>query len=1069
MSSGVSEARVALPTATDSSEHDPRWGEQSASAAAFDAAAARAGIVAQLLPHQREGVLWMLHRERGARDSAHPAVRHLIRAAARAKSAAMEMEASAGRHAKGKGLRSSRPDRSRSQSERPLSPADDESKGAPRPGAPEERLLGSAFEGGVLGDDMGMGKTLQMLSLIALDASWCGLVYDAPSEECAALLGSAPREGEALKRAIAQARESRGTGTSVSTPFATLVVCPQSVLHTWGQEARRWLGWDSAPLEAPAVSLIRSSADALRGPSRGRGVARAGPCWHRSVLVIASYETIASDAARARSLANHAWRRVVLDEAHRLRNDPASCACLYDLRAARRWACTGTLFHNGFSDVGHVARFIGKMPYAQRCWWVQHQNNDEAIAAWRRDHLKMRAKDLLRLPPVRFETVDTPLSGVERSAYDALLRRALSLYAHFRQTCTNRDEVLSIVLNTLRQMRQFCNHPLLAIGKAEFERNLDIWEGTVTAQETAPPPRETLAVQRASPRGLRRSTHGGDRDSAADDKDREDETCPARRAAADEGAATAPALSPQPPGTSSSFLLDGIGTKCASARSTASMREHAHHVRTLYAEWRDTFGAEACERRRVPVMDALLRTKLRAVVHRAVDVLRGDASAKLVLFSQWTGTLRALRIGLRAHGVGAAEYHGKMTVDKREQQLRLFSQGQGETPCESERPGSRGGDTASAPASGAAVRVILVSLRAGGIGINLSCASHVFMVDGWYNPFLESQAIDRVNRLGQTHAEVVCVRFHVPMTVEDDVADIQCRKRRAASRFYGRGEGVPSEAAQQPLGPRYASLRETIGAVISRDGSEYKAEGAGGEGRQKSINMHQAFGEIARSVVAETSTSSPARRDATATATRTRDAGRVSVQISSSDAAMERGRRDAERRRSACAKEGVKLKQATFGQAGLCSSAVSIPQWAVVAAGGTCVSARGSISKLPTLAEQRAGAVRDGGRVHVDAGEREVGDAGESGGQQSDTEKKRHRSKRRRRLVCASSVSPIRAGDLPAGARITAAQVKQHRRAVKTDVDRHGEGRKRGRVASASTLPGPQRVLQSACATGSTV
>jgi len=1027
MSLGACRSSVAVPGSGDDTMRDTRAADAvertERALDEFHAATARAGIAARLLPHQREGVLWMLRRERGARDSAHPAVRHLIRAAARARSAAIEMEAGAGRPRE-KRPRESRNGRDKGGKHREPAFKSDmgEHEGAPRPGDPSERLLGSAFEGGVLGDDMGMGKTLQMLSLIAIDACWCGLLEGAASEECDALIGSASRDSKALLRAIAQARDSEDGETSVSAPFATLVVCPQSVLHTWASEACKWLGWDSTPSDAPTVSLIRSSADALRGPSRGRGVARAGPCWHRSVLVIASYETLASDAARARSLSNHVWRRVVLDEAHRLRNDPTSCACLYDLRAARRWACTGTLFHNGFSDVGHVARFIGKMPYAQRSWWVQHQNNDDAIAAWRREHLKMRGKELLRLPPVRFETVDTPLSEVERSAYDALLRRALSLYAHFRQTCTNRDDVLSIVLNTLRQMRQFCNHPLLAIGKAEFERNLDIWEKSVLQQGTeAVTHEEGKSAQRDCARHAVAAPLASPAPVAAEIGQVRDCDVP-RIETGDTCESSGPQKQDRHPG-----LLDGIGTKCASAQSTASMREHAHHVRTLYAEWREIFGAEACEKRGVPVMDALLRTKLRAVMRRAIDVLHKDPGAKIVLFSQWTGTLRALRVAFRAHDVASAEYHGKMTVDQREQQLRLFSESES-VPRGGGCTGKSDGEEGGAGSQPREVRVILVSLRAGGIGINLSCASHVFMVDGWYNPFLESQAIDRVNRLGQSHAEVLCVRFHVPMTVEDDVADIQSRKRRAASRFYGRGEGALSALAQ-PLGPRYASLRETIGA-----GAEAQIEES--EDGNRSINMHQAFGAIARAVVSEKeATALPSKGDGAAPAVDARSAS-VSVQISSSDAAMERGRRNAELRRLACAREGTKLRQTTFGQAGLGSS-ISLPQWAIVAAGGTCVSARGPVSELPTLEEQRACAVRDGGRVHVDAEPKMACESTTVAKEQQTEEERQEHGKRRRlrhRLVCASTGSPIRTSSLPAKARVSDAQMKAHKRAARAKV-----------------------------------
>ncbi|KAK4906266.1 DNA repair protein rad5 [Elasticomyces elasticus] len=76
--------------------------------------------------------------------------------------------------------------------------------------------------------------------------------------------------------------------------------------------------------------------------------------------------------------------------------------------------------------------------------------------------------------------------------------------------------------------------------------------------------------------------------------------------------------------------------------------------------------------------------------------------------------------------------------------------------------------------------VLLLSLRAGGVGLNLTCAKRVFMMDPWWSWAVEAQAIDRVHRMGQTE-KVDVVRFIVEESIEEKMLRIQDRKKFIAS------------------------------------------------------------------------------------------------------------------------------------------------------------------------------------------------------------------------------------------------------------------------------------------------
>jgi len=79
-----------------------------------------------------------------------------------------------------------------------------------------------------------------------------------------------------------------------------------------------------------------------------------------------------------------------------------------------------------------------------------------------------------------------------------------------------------------------------------------------------------------------------------------------------------------------------------------------------------------------------------------------------------------------------------------------------------------------------ALKVFLVSLKAGGVGLNLTAADYVFILDPWWNPAAESQAIDRTHRIGQKN-KVIAYRLIAKDTVEEKIAELQQSKRALAN------------------------------------------------------------------------------------------------------------------------------------------------------------------------------------------------------------------------------------------------------------------------------------------------
>jgi SNF2 family DNA or RNA helicase len=126
-----------------------------------------------------------------------------------------------------------------------------------------------------------------------------------------------------------------------------------------------------------------------------------------------------------------------------------------------------------------------------------------------------------------------------------------------------------------------------------------------------------------------------------------------------------------------------------------------------------------------------------------------DEGHKALVFSQFTTLLGLLRSTLDAEGMTYEYLDGKTT--NREAHVRRFQHD---------------------PAIG----LFLISLKAGGVGLNLTAAEYVFLLDPWWNPAVEAQAIDRAHRIGQTR-EVFAYRLIAKDTVEEKVLALQQSKR----------------------------------------------------------------------------------------------------------------------------------------------------------------------------------------------------------------------------------------------------------------------------------------------------
>jgi SNF2 family DNA or RNA helicase len=144
---------------------------------------------------------------------------------------------------------------------------------------------------------------------------------------------------------------------------------------------------------------------------------------------------------------------------------------------------------------------------------------------------------------------------------------------------------------------------------------------------------------------------------------------------------------------------------------------------------------------------------------------------RALVFSQWTSMLDLIEPKLREAGIRFSRLDG--ATSNRAAVVSEFQSAEGP-------------------------EVMLLSLKAGGVGLTLTAADHVFLMDSWWNPAVEDQAADRVHRIGQENPVLVC-RVVARGTVEEKILALQKRKQALAQSVVGSGGTASSGITREDL------------------------------------------------------------------------------------------------------------------------------------------------------------------------------------------------------------------------------------------------------------------------------
>ncbi|EGX89792.1 DNA repair protein RAD5 [Cordyceps militaris CM01] len=616
--------------------------------------------------------------------------------------------------------------------------------------------------GGVLADEMGLGKTIQMLALM----------HSHKSE--AALQSNSNNVGIAT---VNQLQRLGSSSAMLDAPCTTLVVAPMSLLSQWQSEAEKASKEGTVKIELYYGNEKANNLQALCSPSN----ASLAPD-----LVITSYGVVLSEfsaiAAKNGDKSSHTgifslnFFRIILDEAHYIKNRSSKTAkACYEMSSKHRWVLTGTPIVNKLEDLFSLVRFLGVEPWNNFSFWktfitVPFESGDfvralNVVQTVLEPLVMRRTKDmktpdgqpLVPLPPKQVDVVEVELSKTERDVYDYIFNRAKRTFNQNVEAGTVMKAFTTIFAQILR-LRQSCCHPILV-------RNKDIVADEVEAGAAADA-NTGFADDMDLENLIQHFTAVVDEAS----KDNQAYGVNALSEIRDESEKECPFCFEEPMhdqtvtgcwhSACQKCLVDfmkhetdrGLVPKCFSCRAPLNARDLFEVIRHD-DEVDISTGKPRISLQRLGMTGS--SAKVAALISQLRSLRRDHPRMKSVIFSQFTSFLSLIEPALARAHVTFLRLDGSMAQKARAAVLDQFTEKQG-------------------------FMVLLISLRAGGVGLNLTSAGRVFMMDPWWSFAVEAQAIDRVHRLGQEDA-VQVKRFIVKESVEERMLRIQERKKFIAT------------------------------------------------------------------------------------------------------------------------------------------------------------------------------------------------------------------------------------------------------------------------------------------------
>ncbi|KAK8807049.1 hypothetical protein WA158_003808 [Blastocystis sp. Blastoise] len=583
--------------------------------------------------------------------------------------------------------------------------------------------------GGILGDVMGLGKSIEILALLLQDK------VDPPVD-------------------------SRGN------------ILPRCNLLIWRNEFKTHIQKDLFN-----ILIYYDSIDT-------------NICFESYDVCITTYDKVVSIYTKdsSCSLFTYTFRRIFIDEGHYIKNHTSlRSEALFHLKANYRWIITGTPIHNSILDLYSYCKFLQLEPWQEfslyKRYIVDPYEEGDSIAiqivkSIMSAYLLRRTKDDIQqeLPPKYIYNINLPLSKEEDVFYRNIYICAKAQYKQFifRGVVKNK---YTRMLTLLLFLRQACDHPYLLIhgnqvhvledlnshGNEDIrligsDTNLNNGDNRGNSSINIEHELNTHAFIE----NIYRYIYGGEYESKAEDGYLESTVhdlnttginnfeCPVCLET------SSPAML-----QCAHFVCNNCIRRLIKMSSSNSSflcplcRKSTDNNKVVYIHMKEkaTFSKSYnidLDRDYIP------SSKIDFICNKIKEYKEKDNNIKILIYTQWIKMIDILQLALSRCNISTLRFDGSLTQQDREKVLNTFMN--------------------------STINILILSLSAGGVGLNLTVANVVFICDPWWNPFVEDQAIDRVHRIGQKKP-VYIYRLHMENTVEMKIQELQNKKLSLADNI----------------------------------------------------------------------------------------------------------------------------------------------------------------------------------------------------------------------------------------------------------------------------------------------
>ena len=624
----------------------------------------------------------------------------------------------------------------------------------------EKPIIKTSLQGGILADEMGLGKTIATLALV----------------------NSVPYDN------AHNLQENRYASKT------TLIVVPMSLLTQWKEEFEK------------ANNNVRHTCRLYYGDETesdlSSSLCNIKPDSKIPIVVITTYGTILNEYTRISKnrtakgelpklgLYSVKFFRIILDEGHNIRNRNTKTAkSVYELQLNRKWVLTGTPIVNRLDDLYSLAKFLELDPWNNFSYWKTFvtlpfeqkkisQTLDviksilEPIFLRRTKNQKKNGKPLVELPEKEVVIEEIKFNDQEAKLYNWFKSRAFESFTEGVKTGQLMRQYTQILTHILR-LRQVCCHVDLIGGAHEMDDDvidLEVDEEMKTFLKTI------------------KDQSGG---KFANDTEVKQIIYKLYDCVKPENECSICTTSPIPMNELTitpcghtfcySCILEHLDFQLDLKRDKQcpNCREPISKYKLFRIRNQKTTGNEirfhTQDRTHDQSYDFQIylhdpnrtSSKIQALVKHLKLIQCNEPNLKVIVFSQFASYLDILEVelNLTSDDFIVYKFDGRLNMNGRGKLLNLFN----------------------APLTNGKIAILLLSLKAGGVGLNLTTASRAFMMDPWWSPSIEDQAIDRIHRIGQNET-VKVVRFIMENSIETKMLKIQERKKQ-----IGEAVGVEEE------------------------------------------------------------------------------------------------------------------------------------------------------------------------------------------------------------------------------------------------------------------------------------